>query len=210
MHFVVFAQEDAKGVQSQTVWLSAGLNWGNYFNGGTGIGDFYSVAIPGLNFSLYGFWNQKNIGFFSNVGIMFPVIYYNETNYDPVIQADYSFGVGFSHKINKTLNLHFGVGPNSNLYSLSNEEALTNVRFDDTRFEFGIGGDIVLRYKLIDTLYIDFGTTVSYDFIAYHRVIKSISNNGATTTEESGRWINHLFFGIRPYIALSSNLSRTR
>jgi hypothetical protein len=193
MNFVVFAQEDTGEERIRASWDSVGFSWGNYFNSGTDIGDFYSGS-PGIDLSSYGFYNQRNIGFFSKLGIMFPVVDTIENGYSPKFQMDYILGVGFRHEINENLNLHFGVGPNLNMYLLK------TVGSNELRFSLGIGGDIGFKKDLTDSVYIDFGTTLSYDFVTF-RVVNSANYYGTDTK----KWIADSFFGIRPYIALGFN-----
>jgi hypothetical protein len=196
MNFVVFAQEDTGEEKIATSWDSVGFSWGHYFNSGTDIGDF-SFGSPGIDFSEYGFYNQKNIGSFINVGLMFPVVDTIENGYSPKVQMDVIFGVGFRHKIKENLNLHFGVGPNVNMYGLK------TVGSSEVRFSLGIGGDIGFKKDLTDSIYIDFGSKLSYDFVTF-RVVKSANYYGGTDTKR--KWITNSFFGIRPYIALGFNM----
>lgn len=203
MNFVIFSQEETKEDRIETVWLSLGFNWGNYFDSGTDIGDFYSGS-PGINFNSYGFYNQKNIGFFGNIGLMFPAVNSIGNDYNPIIHGSYIIGVGFRHKINEKINLHFGIGPNFDQYYLLNR-VNDNIKFTDSRYSLGIGGDIGLKYDLTDSIYIDFGTTVSYSFASY-RIVESTSDNWTNTKKELGGWESGSFFGIKPYIAIGFNL----
>jgi hypothetical protein len=203
MDFMVFAQEDTEEDRIETVWLSVGFNWGNYFDSGTDIGDFYSGS-PGINFNTYSFYNQKNIGFFGNIGLMFPVVNTIENGYNPIVHGSYIIGIGFRYKINEKLNLHFGIGPNLEQYYLLNR-VNDNIKYTDDRYALGIGGDIGLKYDLTDSIYIDFGTTLSYDFASY-RIVESTNDNWTNRKEESRGWISNSFFGIKPYIAIGFNL----
>jgi hypothetical protein len=203
MNFMLFAQEETEKERIETSWLSMGFNWGNNFDSGTDIGNFYSGS-PGINFSGYGFFDQKNIGFFFNYGLMFPVINNIENGYDPLVQGDFIVGVGFRHKISDRFNLHFGIGPNFNMFHLL-DRVNDNDKFTDYRYGLGIGGDVGLKYDLTDSIYIDFGTTLSYDFAAY-RIVESTNDNWINTKEESSGWINNSFFGIKPYISIGLNL----
>ncbi|GHT70037.1 hypothetical protein FACS1894110_20710 [Spirochaetia bacterium] len=203
MNFMVFAQEDTEKERIETSWLSVGFNWGNNFNIGDDIGNFYSGS-PGVNFSGYGFYNQSKIGFFFNYGLMFPVVNNIENGYSPIDQADFLMGVGFRHELNKKLNLHFGVGPNFNMYFLLNKVD-NDVKATDARYSFGIGGDIGLKFDLTDSIFIDVGTTLSYDFATY-RTVDSTNDNWTNTKRESSGWITNSFFGIKPYVAIGFNV----
>jgi hypothetical protein len=68
---VVFSDEETQETKTGIGWLSIGANWGNYFDFGTDLGNFYSGA-SGVNFSGYSFLDHKDIiGFFFNYGSFF-------------------------------------------------------------------------------------------------------------------------------------------
>jgi hypothetical protein len=203
VNFMALAQEETEKERIETTWLSTGFNWGNYFDSGTDMGNFYSGS-PGVTFNGYSFFDQKNIGFFFDCALMFPVVNTLESGYDPIIQSDFIIGVGFRHKINERFNLHFGIGPNFSMFYLFNE-ANNNVKSSDERHGWGIGGDIGLKYDLTDLVYIDFGTTVSCVFASY-RIVESTEDNWKNTREDSNGWISNSFVGIKPYIAVGFNL----
>jgi hypothetical protein len=203
VNFMVFAQEESEKERIETAWISMGINWGNYFDSGTDIGDFYSGSF-GINFSGYSFFDQKNIGFFYNYGLMFPGVNNIENDYNPIAQGDFIIGVGFRHELSGKLNLHLGIGPNFNIFYLL-DRVNDEDKFTDSRYGLGIGGDIGLKYDLTDSIYIDFGTTFSYDFATY-RIVESTNDNWKNTREESKGWINNSFLGIKPYIAVGFNL----
>jgi hypothetical protein len=203
INFSVFADEETQETRTETIWFSTGANWGNYFDFGTDLGNFYSGA-PGINFSGYGFYDHKNIGFFFNYGLLFPVFNNIDNNYNPTVQGDFILGVAFKHDISERLKLHFGIGPDFNMFYLL-DRVNDDVKYTDSRYGFGIGGDIGIKYDLTDSVYINIGTTLSYDFITY-RAVESTVDNWVNTKRESDGWITNSFIGIKPYLSIGMNL----
>jgi len=52
------------------LWFSAGPAFGNYFLNGTNLENNYSGS-PGINFTFYALFGEKNIGLFYNYGKLF-------------------------------------------------------------------------------------------------------------------------------------------
>jgi hypothetical protein len=150
----------------QESWFSLGVNYGNYFKLGTSLKNDY-LGSPGVNLGVYRFF-YKNIGMFFNIGLFFPVLQ-NELNIGPCFRYDF----------NEKLKVHFGVGLNVNMYLL--DIGNNNRSSADDRIGIGVGGDIGLKYDITDVVYIDFGTTLAYNFGDYS------------------------IFGIKPYIAIGIN-----
>jgi hypothetical protein len=142
----------------EETWFSIGPNFGNYFDNGSDVGNFY-MGSPGINLSGYGFWNQKNIGFFFNYGLLFPVVESIENNNKPIIQGDFILGPGFRYDLTEKLKLHFGIGIDVNLFALLDRTNI-DVKSIDNRIAFGLGGDIGLKYDITDVIYFNFGTTL--------------------------------------------------
>jgi hypothetical protein len=206
VNFSVFSDEETQEIKTEINWFSIGANLGNYFDFGTDLGAFYSGA-SGINLSGYGFEDQKDIiGFFFNYGLLFPVINNIENGYNPTIQGDFIIGLALKYDISERLKLHFGIGPNFNMLYLL-DRVNDDIKYTDLRYGLGIGGDIGIKYDLTDSIYIDFGTTLSYDFIT-HRTVKSTTDNWTNTKRESSSWITNSFIGIKPYLGFGINLSQ--
>jgi hypothetical protein len=185
-------------------WLSFGTAFGNYFDNGSDLGDFY-LGSPGLNLSGYGFWDQKNIGIFYNYGLLYPVANNIGNNYSPyMIQFDLMMGPSFRYNINEKLKLHFGIGLAFNSVSLW-DRVNNNEKTSNDRFSLGIGGDVGIKYDITDVVYLNFGVALMYNFAGYNSVSSTLDNWSNTKSESSG-WINgYSMFGIRPYIAIGFN-----
>jgi outer membrane protein W len=137
--------------------------------------------------------------------LLFPVIDTIESNYNPIVQADFILGPGFRYNINEKLKLRFGIGLNVNYFALL-DRIDDDKKFANWRIGLGIGGDIGLKYDLTDAFYLDFGIALDYNFADY-RWIESTIDNWTNTKREASGWINNYsVFGIRPYIGIGINL----
>ena len=192
----------------EETWLSVGGSFGNYFDRGSDIGNFY-YGSSGANLNVYGFSNQNSIGYFTNFGLQYPLVNNIGNNYQPIIQADLLLGVGFRYNINERLSLRFGVGPNISIFALE-DMANDNEKTEEKRIMLGIGGDAGIKYDITDVIYIDFGTALLFNF-AGHSWVDSTIDNWTNTRRESFGWISgYSMFGIRPYIAIGFNYYQER
>ena len=185
-------------------WSTVGANFANNFQKDDYLGDFYTGS-SGINFSGYKFRNQNKIGSFYNMGILFPVTNNMENNFSPSMQGDLLMGVGFRNSISEKLKLHYGAGFNFNFSSFTTDGGDINHKNTDYRHGFGIGGDIGLKLDIADIVYLDFGTTLMYNFVNY-RVTISTQDNWTTTRRDFSGWVNSPSnFGIRPYLGFGIN-----
>ena len=191
-------------------WFATGTNFGNYFQNDANLGNFYAGSF-GINFSGYAFWNhEKNIGLFFNYGLLLP--YQNplagntiDGNYNQVVSGDFLLGPGFKYHLNDKLTLHYGIGFNFTMFNFL-DRTNDNVKSTDDRYGFGIGGDIGLKFDITNIVYLNFGTTLTYNFANY-RVAESTTDNWTNTRRDSSGWVNNFsMFGIRPYIAIGVNM----
>jgi len=191
MSAMVFSDE----WRAEERWLSIGANFGNYFEDGSDLGDFH-VGSPGLNLSGYSFSNHRNIGFFFNFGVLFPVMNSIESNYNPTIQADFLLGPGFRFNITDRFRLYCGAGLNVNLLTLYDRESVS-AEFLNDKISFGIGGDVGVKFDFTNAIFINVGSTVSYNFAAY---------NFVETNKVASGWIDgYSMIGIRPYVGIGFN-----
>ena len=189
----------------EETWFAFGANFGNYFETGSDLGDFY-FGSAGINFNGYGFSDQKNIGLFFNYGLQFPITNNIEGNYQPnPIQGDFILGLGFRFSINDNFKFHFGIGPAINICGFQEIADIIDEKKTDNRFSLGIGADAGIKYDITDIVYVNFGVGLMYNFSGYSTVTATF-NNGENTKQESSGWINNYsMFGIRPYIAIGFN-----
>jgi hypothetical protein len=186
-----------------------GTNFGNYFQRDANLGDFYAGSF-GINLSSYGFWNhEKNIGIFTNMGLLLPYKNPLATNtigndFNQVVSGEFLMGPAFRYHINEELKLYYGFGINLSVFNFFNKVS-DDDKFWDQRLGIGIGGDVGLKYDIADKFYINIGTTLVYNFLNY-RVAESTSDNWTTTRRDSAGWVNNFsMVGIRPYIAFGVN-----
>jgi hypothetical protein len=68
-------------------------------------------------------------------------------------------------------------------------------------FNFGIGGDIGIKYDITHIVFINLGSVLTFDFASYTSLKSSVENT-------SGWSNNYFMFGLRPYICIGFNLYR--
>lgn len=200
-----FSQEETQSF-SDDMWFSLGASFGNTFMNGTGQKSSY-IGSPGFNvaFSLFG---KKNIGYFYNFGMLFPVANNAGQNYDPSAQLDYIVGICFGYDINEALKLYCGIGPNINMIFLHTKE--NGETYGDYSICLGMGGDIGIKYKFRKNLSIDFGTTVSQNIAAYRTIRSNVDYwHNQYTVEESGwGWVNKFTVTtLKPYVLFGFNVA---
>ena len=192
----------------QDGWMGVGLNFGNYFQNDSNLGNFYTGSL-GINSSGYGFWNHnKNFGIFYNYGLLLP--YRNplsmntiESNYNQIISVDLTSGPGFRHRFNEKLLLHYGIGLNFGAFGFL-DIGRDEMRSLDQRFSLGIGGDVGLKFDITNAVYLNIGTALNFNFLEY-RLARSTTDNWTNTRQDFSGWNTNYMFGIRPYIAVGVN-----
>jgi len=189
-------------------WVGLGANFGTFIHNDPELGDFYAGNL-GLNFSAHIFLNQRNVGFFFNFGVLFPAMGNIENDFDPSIQFDFLLGLAFRHHLSEALKLYYGIG--FHLYSASFEKNLNNnVRYEDERVGFGLGGDIGLKYDFTDVVYANIGAVLSYTFVQHREEEEesSTDTDSWVTKRERAGWITDASrIGIRPYIGIGFNFT---
>lgn len=176
------------------LWSSFGLSNGNYFEKNEDFDDMYTGSL-GLNINTYIFNNERPLGLFMNYGLLFPITNNQKKYYNPYLQIDFMLGLGFRYTINERFITHFGFGPDINVVFLENKVDNDNI-FNEGRIGIGIGGDMGIKYNFANSLYIDAGTLLQYNFLCF----REARNNGINY------WIkNYSLLGIKPYIAIGFN-----
>ncbi|GHU92298.1 hypothetical protein FACS189479_00780 [Spirochaetia bacterium] len=96
----------------------------------------------------------------------------------------------------------------NSLYLFDNEDK--NVKKTDYIISFGLGEDIGIKFDITDIVYLDVGTTLTYNFAAF-REVESTRDNWKNTAWESSGWVNNFSMpGIRPYITIGFNIYQER
>ncbi|MDR2924010.1 MAG: hypothetical protein LBU85_11805 [Treponema sp.] len=209
-------------VFSQTeTWLSFGFEYGNFWESSSDVSDSIKgyIGSPGINLSVYNFWNNGNIGLFVHDIFAFPKKMTAESNgvktevdldtYDFMMQVGIIIGPGFRYNITDDFKLYFGAGLSFLLSTASYTRSTYlyyNVSYNDSysvlAYNLGIGGDIGLKYDITDVFYLNLGSIIVYDFFNYTILSSSFSSSSASAK-------NYSMIHLRPYICIGFNFYRT-
>jgi len=189
--------------QADEVWLSVGLEYGNYFDsyteGNTKMSSY--TGSPGISIKSHRSFN-KNFGYFAHGFIGVPVINsanHNFKNYDFRFQGGIVIGVHFRHNITEKFIFNCGLGVNIMAYVFGYEVYLPlygNAYFDELCMDYGIASDIGIRYNFNEKIFLSLGTLLSYDFLRTRNVEASFGN----TTFGFVKDFN--MFTLRPYMTV--------
>jgi len=202
--FILIAGISTVAFSLTETWTSFGFEYGNFFessSNGDNTAKSY-LASPGINLNVYSFWGGRDIGLFIHDIFAFPQkgtleINGNKTDvdlsvYDLIMQVGIIIGPGFRYSISDKLKLQFGIGLSfmemAGIYS----------RYSLLSFNFGIGGDIAIKYDLTDTFFLSIGSVLTLDFLNHTSIFTSYGN-------ASGWGKNYSMFGLRPYICIGFN-----
>lgn len=186
----------------QESWVSYGFGFGNYLDRTAEEGAY--TGMPGFMFGAYRFGERRNVGWFSQWGILFPTI--SPERWDTGYGFDFIAGPGFRAHLGDTVNLHFGVGIDWLFEGSGYTEEATD--YSRWRSSVGIGGDMGIKVDLTDNVYIDLGVTGSYFFLGWESRQKSVKIDEQTTTRtklSGGRIADFLAFGVKPYLCIGFN-----
>ncbi|MDR1838870.1 MAG: hypothetical protein LBQ93_04690 [Treponema sp.] len=196
-------------------WLFLGFEYGNFFESDLERGNKVEsyTGSPGINLGSYCFWNEKNIGLFIHDIFAFPVTASEKTNgvttkidlanYDFLFQTGIIIGPGFRYDINEKLTLKYAVGLGYLQTSVVYTEYIPtygDASFSMLEWNFGIGGDVGVKFNITDTVFLTAGSIFTFDFA---RFISAETSFGVS----SSGWAEKFFmFGLRPYISIGVNL----
>ena len=192
-------------VFSQTeTWLSFGFEHGNFWEKSSDGSDYIKgyIGSPGIGLSAYIFWNKGNIGLFIHDIFAFPTKMTVERNGnkseidlsdDFLMQVGIIIGPGFRYHITDDFKLHFGLGLS---YLLSTSSSINS---SVVAYNYGIGGDIGLKYDISDIFYINIGSIIACDFMNLTTVSDSYSSVSVFAK-------NYSMIHLRPYICIGFNI----
>ncbi|MDR0563071.1 MAG: hypothetical protein LBG73_10340 [Spirochaetaceae bacterium] len=184
-------------------WFTIGFEFSNYIEHSSD-GTKY-IGGPGINVKGYSFNDNHDIGFFILSSILFPLIGIEDETFS--LQDDIIVGPGFRYRFSDRLALHFGAGIDF-LFGLS-LNTKDQINYTRLYINWGIGGDLGLKFDISDVIYIDLGTSLSCFFLGYESLTKSFKRDDATTVQTdlgSGRIQDFVSFGIKPYIGIGFNV----
>jgi hypothetical protein len=198
--------------------VSIGLEYGNFFETVFVENIDIDCRLPqsyfntfGFNIKTYLFNNNKKIGIYNYSVFSVPYISMSWKDNKIVKYEDFSLqigtiiGPGFRHNLSRKLALQYGIGLNAMFmgWSYNKEYEINtsnlgliqmNIHYGISSFNFGIGGDIGLRYNITKNLCIAIGTTYNIDFANYINIHSFFG--------ELKDWSKDYFqFGIKPYFS---------
>lgn len=196
--------------QTET-WMSIGYEHGNFLetvsSGGVTIES--TMTSPGIDLSVYNFYNNTSIGIFVHDSFLFPksgsisngvdTLSVDFSVYDYIVQIGLIVGPGFRYQIDEKLNLYYGIGISLLQTSASYEN--TSTYYVLLAYNIGIGGNIGLKYDFSDGMYFDVGAIANYDF-------KNYTSVSSTYIDSEGWADNYSMISIRPYAAIGFNFYR--
>jgi hypothetical protein len=182
----------------EEIGLSGGVEFGNII--GHDDGARYAIA-PGAVFSGYAFWEGKNIGAFINGSFSFPVIQLTGESRDdaPDLQWGVLFGPAFRLRFSEKLGMNIGVG--LDITTSHAKYSANGADFFGTVVNFGVGGDIGVKYDITDTFFVKAGTGLSFDFLDVSSVHQKSTDMWLVNDDQNGSWL----FNVKPYIAFGIN-----
>jgi len=191
---------------SQEIWFAGGTAFGNYFLNGEDFKSNYTGSL-GINLNFYAL-NEKNIGIFFNYGILFPLTNSIGKGSDLSVQLDFIIlGVGFGYDLSTNMKLYGGIGPNLNALFLNDSEG-SDITLADYIIGLGIGGDVGIKYNVVNRMTINVGTTFAYNFAAYRIEAITIKEGDWTRSKEnSGLAARYSMISIKPYIAIGFSIN---
>lgn len=201
--FSIYAQAES--------WMSLGYEQGNFIEIVSDNGDSLksTMSSPGINLSVYEFYNKSNVGIFIHDSFLFPksgslsdgidTINIDFSVYDFLMQIGLIIGPGFRLPIDEKLNLYYGVG--LSLLQTSGIIDDQSYYYVLLAYNIGVGGNFGFKYDFNETMYLDVGVTANYDFSNYTSISSSYI--------EYDEWAdNYYMISYRPYAAIGINLYR--
>jgi hypothetical protein len=201
--FSIYAQTES--------WMSIGYEHGNFLEtlSSSGVSVKSTMTSPGVDLSVYNFFNNSNIGIFVHDSFLFPrsgsisdgvdTISVDFSVYDYIVQIGLIVGPGFRYQIDEKLSLYYGIGISLLQTSASYEN--TSTYYVLLAYNIGIGGNIGLKYDFSDGMYFDVGAIANYDF-------KNYTSVSSTYIDSEGWADNYSMISIRPYAAIGFNFYR--
>lgn len=216
--FIIIILTTAVVYADSESWMSLGFESGHFFehaSDSTYTANSY-MSSPGIAFSGYTFWNDKNVGLFIHDSFLFPQKMSSDITgktedidldiYDFFVQVGIIFGPGFKYDFSEQLKLHYGIGlsilETAAKYS-KDYQYYGNVSFSMLAFNFGLGGDIGIKYDITDSFYLDLGSIINYDFKNHTSIQSSYGDSSAWSNS------NYRMISFRPYFCLGLNFYKT-
>ena len=211
--------------QTET-WLHFGIQYGFSFESGSALVydeelwragdpedfDIHSTSF-GIEFSSYGFRNERTLGRFfyasfqflfldqatSSEGDRITDIEFDEM-YDLLTQVGIIIGPAFRCPANHWLSFYSGIGVNL-LSTFGSYFSYSETSYSVTSLNVGLGVDVGLRLDYFSNTFLHLGETFSYDFMNYTYTSVGSTKNSHWSVGE------YAMLSVRPYCGLGITLS---
>jgi hypothetical protein len=170
-----------------------GLPFGNLFEKNT---DYkYSLGIIMGNYSID---TKKNIGIFALSSYNFALVGIDSYNW--YYYADQTFGFGFKYTIFRKIDLLYGLGVHFMIMNAEYKpyERNGSIYYSKNLINFGICGNLNIKYNINRIVFISFGWLGIYDFFSLETEISSTGINKKNT-------FDYYMLGSKPYITVGLN-----
>ncbi len=179
-------------------WFSIGIESGNFFESVSGIDS--QVTAFGLEMSEYMFFNNMPVGIMMH-GSFSLLQKLSGTAEGVKVSIDLSgsdlrmyvgllAGLAYKHHFTETLGLFAGLGFSFGMFTL------IHPNFSLGFYNYGIGGDVGVKYSITDSFFVDLGLLLNYDF-------KNKGINSSASTVKG-----YKMFGVRPYLGVGFIIER--
>jgi hypothetical protein len=146
----------------------------------------------------YSIDTKKNCGFFALSSYNFALV--GVDDYNSYYYVDQAFGLGFKYAIFRKIDLLYGLGFH---FMIMNAEYKPHERNDSIYYSknlinFGICGNLNIKYNINNLVFINFGWLGIYDFLSLQTEISSTGINKNNT-------FDYFMLGTKPYITVGLN-----
>ena len=161
------------------------------------------VSAVGVGISSYGFWPEKPAGYFFHIGGLVPVTAEAEPgikNYISVM-LEIMAGPGFKRFLSDAWIAEYGGGLAFAMEGAEYYREGRKEKYEMGSVNFGIGGNILTKLLVTDSLYFLLGANLSWTFINWSFI-------EPPDAEFESRWSLNTIAGVQPFIGIGLRAHR--
>lgn len=209
--FIVFSVHTAETL------LSAEYQYGLSFSKGEDVATFtspekkrFAIGEQRINVKTYTFWNNQNIGLFTQTGVLLP--YFTKTNdkddsyiEDGGIPLSFELGVGFRHILSEHSAILYSAGAGFDFgmyfYKYRLSPTATDIQEHRRKIAFRLLSDIGYKYNISNNVYINCGSNFKFAFAQHLKIATKLTSNDDFISNT--KWAKGFFsFEFFPYIGI--------
>lgn len=208
--FIVFSVHTAETL------LSAEYQYGLSFSKGEDItttsspeNKRFAIGEHRINVKTYTFWNNQNIGLFTQTGVLLP--YFTKTNDKDDsykvggIPLSFGLGVGFRHILSEHSAILYSAGVGFDFgmyfYKYKLSPSATDMQGYRRKIAFRLLSDIGYKYNISNTVYINGGTNFKFAFAQHLKIATKPASSDSFISDT--KWTQGFFsFEFLPYIGI--------